>query len=145
MSQSPARSAESPPCRNFRTRASGEAPASEKGGSEGSASASEAHSPSLWAKLGQSFNLQGITAVASVAVSNPSLAIPHVSVPDIRWIDWKALHAAGFKAVVFDKDNTLTHPYAMQVDDGLTASLDVCLKTFGSQGIAILSNSAAQG
>ncbi|CAI5534870.1 unnamed protein product [Closterium sp. Naga37s-1] len=58
------------------------------------------------------------------------------------WIDWKALHAAGFKAVVFDKDNTLTLPYKMQVEDGLVASLDVCRKTFGSRGIAILSNSA---
>ncbi|CAI5489156.1 unnamed protein product [Closterium sp. Naga37s-1] len=128
--------------RNFRTRASGETPASGSGGSEGSVSNSEPHSPSLWAKLGQSFNLQGVTAVASVAVSNPSLAVPHVSVPDIRWIDWKAVHAAGFKAVVFDKDNTLTLPYKMQVEDGLVASLDVCRETFGSRGIAILSNSA---
>ncbi|CAI7875453.1 unnamed protein product [Closterium sp. NIES-53] len=140
--QSSARNDNSPSRRNFQTRASGETFASESDGLKGSPADSEPHSPSLWAKLGQSFNLQGVTAVASVAVSNPSLAVPHVSVPDIRWIDWKALHAAGLRAVVFDKDNTLTLPYKMQVEDGLVASLDVCRETFGSRGIAILSNSA---
>lgn len=103
---------------------------------------SEPPKPSLWSRLGQSFNAQGVTAVASVVVTDPSLAIPHVSVPDIRWVDWPALRAAGFTAVVFDKDNTLTRPYSMEVDPALTGSLSLCRQAFGSARIAILSNSA---
>lgn len=44
------------------------------------------------------------------------LAIPHVSVPDIRWVDWKAVKRAGFEGAAFDKDNTLTLPYIEKVD-----------------------------
>jgi predicted HAD superfamily phosphohydrolase YqeG len=33
-------------------------------------------------------------------------------------VDWAALKAAGFKAVVFDKDNTLTVPFETQVSFG---------------------------
>lgn len=40
--------------------------------------------------------------------SDRPLALPHLSVADIRWVDWRALAAAGFKGCVFDKDNTLT-------------------------------------
>ena len=43
------------------------------------------------------------------------LAIPHLSVESIASINWAALKAAGFKGVVFDKDNTLSEPYAMEV------------------------------
>ena len=40
--------------------------------------------------------------------SDRPLALPHLSVADIRWVDWGALRAAGFRGCVFDKDNTLT-------------------------------------
>lgn len=46
---------------------------------------------------------------------NETLAIPHVSVPDIRWVDWAAVKRAGFKGAAFDKDNTLTLPFLEQV------------------------------
>ena len=99
----------------------------------------------------------------------PSLAVPHVSVPDIRWIDWKALRTAGFEAVVFDKDNTLTAPFAVggededeDEDEGagtsrrrrtsssasngahprVRASLDEARRVFGADRLALFSNSA---
>jgi hypothetical protein len=31
------------------------------------------------------------------------LALPHVSVPSIAWLDWEALRRAGFEGCVFDK------------------------------------------
>ena len=34
---------------------------------------------------------------------NYRLALPHVSVPSIAWLDWEALHRAGFKGCVFEK------------------------------------------
>lgn len=40
--------------------------------------------------------------------SERQLALPHLAVGDLRWVDWAALHAAGFRGCVFDKDNTLT-------------------------------------
>jgi phosphatidylglycerophosphatase GEP4 len=40
--------------------------------------------------------------------SDRSLALPHLAVADLRWVDWAALAAAGFQGCVFDKDNTLT-------------------------------------
>ena len=53
------------------------------------------------------------TAAAPVAVcsflqSDRPLALPHLSVTDIRAVNWAALRAAGFQGCVFDKDNTLT-------------------------------------
>ena len=46
---------------------------------------------------------------------NEQLAIPHMRVPDMRWVDWKAIKAAGFEGAAFDKDNTLTLPFLEEV------------------------------
>ncbi len=54
--------------------------------------------------------------------SDQCLAVPHASVPDIRWVDWAALRLAGFKACVFDKDNTLSEPFALKVHPDLVVS-----------------------
>lgn len=51
------------------------------------------------------------------------LAIPHVSVPDIRWVDWQAVKRAGFEGAAFDKDNTLTLPYIGKVSGGSAFAL----------------------
>ena len=72
---------------------------------------------------------------------HPELSVPHVSVPDIRWVDWRALRAAGFKGCVFDKDNTLTEPYALGIHQPLAASMQHCMETFEGN-VAVLSNSA---
>lgn len=65
----------------------------------------------------------------------------HVTVPDIRWVDWHALKAAGFKGCVFDKDNTLTEPYALGIHEPLTGSMEQCMDAFDGH-VALLSNSA---
>ena len=65
-----------------------------------------------------------------------------MDVPDVRWVDWQALKDAGFKGVVFDKDNTLTVPYARAVHPPLEASLEECKRVFGKRNLAVFSNSA---
>ncbi|KAF9594595.1 hypothetical protein IFM89_034217 [Coptis chinensis] len=69
------------------------------------------------------------------------LAVPHISVKDIRWIDWVELEKRGFKGVVFDKDNTLTLPYSLALWPPLESSLDSCKSVFGDN-VAVFSNSA---
>ncbi|XP_062152550.1 phosphatidylglycerophosphate phosphatase 1, chloroplastic/mitochondrial isoform X2 [Alnus glutinosa] len=95
----------------------------------------------LKAALGQRFNLEGIVSSAMVVVKDRKLALPHVSVPDIRHIDWVELHRRGFKGVVFDKDNTLTAPYSLKLWGPLGSSLERCKSVFGAD-IAAFSNSA---
>jgi len=46
------------------------------------------------------------------------------------------------KAVVFDKDNTLTAPYALEIHSAAQVGFQNALDTFGVEGVAILSNSA---
>ncbi|RLM93729.1 hypothetical protein C2845_PM08G28160 [Panicum miliaceum] len=92
--------------------------------------------------LGQRFNPTGVAAVAAVAASEPRLALPHVSVQDIRWLDWAELRRAGFRGVVFDKDNTLTAPYAPALWPPLAAAFDQCRAAFPPGALAIYSNSA---
>jgi phosphatidylglycerophosphatase GEP4 len=92
--------------------------------------------------LGQRFNPAGVAAVAAVAASEPRLALPHVSVQDIRWLDWAELRRAGFRGVVFDKDNTLTAPYAPTIWPPLAAAFDQCRAAFPPGALAIYSNSA---
>jgi phosphatidylglycerophosphatase GEP4 len=92
--------------------------------------------------LGQRFNPAGVAAVAAVAASEPRLALPHVSVQDIRWLDWAELRRAGFRGVVFDKDNTLTSPSAPAIWPPLAAAFDQCRAAFPPGALAIYSNSA---
>lgn len=75
---------------------------------------------------------------------NQSLALPHISVPDISWIDWAALRAAGFKACVFDKDNTLCEPFALAVPPQLLPSFQRCQAAFGNGRLVLYSNSAGR-
>ncbi|KAF5481464.1 hypothetical protein F2P56_002111 [Juglans regia] len=98
-------------------------------------------SADLKAALGQRLNLEGIVSSAMVVVKDRHMALPHVSVPDIRYIDWIELHRRGFKGVVFDKDNTLTAPYSLKLWGPLSSSLELCKSVFGPE-IAVFSNSA---
>lgn len=68
-------------------------------------------------------------------------ALPHVSVPSIAWVDWEAVQRAGFQGCVFDKDNTLTEPYAEEVAQQLVPSLRRCQEAFGGR-LVLFSNSA---
>ncbi|OIW05501.1 hypothetical protein TanjilG_27631 [Lupinus angustifolius] len=93
------------------------------------------------AAFGQRINLEGILFSTLEIFSDPKLALPHISVPDIRYIDWAELHRRGFKGVVFDKDNTITVPYSLTPWPPLESSLDRCKLEFGPR-VAVFSNSA---
>ncbi|XP_054790184.1 phosphatidylglycerophosphate phosphatase 1, chloroplastic/mitochondrial-like [Prosopis cineraria] len=102
------------------------------------------HFTNMWwadvkAALGQRINLEAIYSMF-VFVKDPKLALPHVSVPDLRSIDWGELQRRGFKGVVFDKDNTITAPYCLTPWPPLASSLELCKSEFGPD-IAIFSNS----
>ncbi|CAL0314635.1 unnamed protein product [Lupinus luteus] len=93
------------------------------------------------AAFGQRINLEGILCSTLEIFSDPKLTLPHISVPDIRYIDWAELHRRGFKGVVFDKDNTITVPYSLTPWPPLESSLDRCKLEFGPH-VAVFSNSA---
>ncbi|XP_047327634.1 phosphatidylglycerophosphate phosphatase 1, chloroplastic/mitochondrial isoform X1 [Impatiens glandulifera] len=93
------------------------------------------------AALGQRINVEGILSSIAVVARDRHLALPHVSVADIRYINWEQLRKAGFRGVVFDKDNTLTIPYSLTLWDPLRPSLDHCRSVFGNS-VAVFSNSA---
>lgn len=95
----------------------------------------------LKAAIGQRLNIEGIVSSAAVITRDRHLALPHVFVPDVRYIDWDELHRRGFKGVVFDKDNTITAPYCLTIWAPLKSSLEQCKSVFG-QNIAVFSNSA---
>ena len=93
-------------------------------------------------KLGQSVNVAGVSLLVQiVGGGKQSLAIPHVTIPDIRWVDWRALKDAGFQGCVFDKDNTLTVPYGPAPHEDVEAALKECMEVFEGR-VALYSNSA---
>ncbi|CAG9463665.1 unnamed protein product [Pedinophyceae sp. YPF-701] len=112
------------------------------GGKERMRTSADAGSGGAVGALGQSFNATGMLQFLSILGSQKSLAIPHVDVPDIRWLDWAAMRDAGIRACVFDKDNTLTAPYALEVYPDVSEAVAECLRVFGAEKVAILSNSA---
>lgn len=95
----------------------------------------------LRAAVGQRFNLEGTISSATVVVKDRHLALPHVSVPDVRYIDWGELQRKGFRGVVFDKDNTITAPYSLTLWGPIASSVERCKSVFGND-IAVFSNSA---
>ncbi|KAK9814549.1 hypothetical protein WJX72_007730 [[Myrmecia] bisecta] len=101
----------------------------------------KAHKLTWWQKAGQNFNSAGIILFFQVLLGNQSLAVPHVDVPDITWVDWQALKSAGFQGCVFDKDNTLTEPYATAVHPRLAPALQECSRAFDGR-LVLFSNSA---
>jgi len=58
--------------------------------------------PSVSGFLGQSLNLDALRLLKRVAFQ-PGLAVAHIAVPHIGYVDWNALRSAGVKGVVFDK------------------------------------------
>ncbi|KAK9132361.1 hypothetical protein Scep_011889 [Stephania cephalantha] len=93
------------------------------------------------AGLSQRFNFEGIVSAVTVVARDRRLAVPHIAVPDIRWVDWGELKRRGVQGVVFDKDNTLTCPYSLAVWTPLVESLEQCRSVFGGN-VVIFSNSA---
>lgn len=97
----------------------------------------------LKAALGQRINLEGIASSIGIISKDKHILIPHISVPDIRYIDWGELKKRGFKGVVFDKDNTITVPYSLTLWEPLQSSMEQCKSMFG-KNIAVFSNSAGK-
>eukprot|EP00884_Botryococcus_braunii_P010930 jgi/Botrbrau1/19839/Bobra.0124s0076.2 len=96
---------------------------------------------SIRQKLGQSFNAKGIALFGYVALRKPELSVPHLVVPGVTHINWAALRNAGFQGCVFDKDNTLTAPYATVMDNETGRCLEQCKASFDGR-VVLLSNSA---
>ena len=92
--------------------------------------------------LGQSFNGAGIASFFHILRREPSLAVPHVETPDLRNVKWDELKRAGFEGCIFDKDNTLTEPYAMKVHQFASPALAECIRVFGKEKVVLYSNSA---
>eukprot|EP00887_Chlorella_sp_A99_P006848 scaffold2.g6848.t1 len=101
----------------------------------------EAAKHTLAQRLGQSFNAAGISLFARVAYADRPLALPHLTVPDVRWVDWAALRRAGFRGAVFDKDNTLTLPYALGLHPRAAGGLAAATAAFDG-AVVLYSNSA---
>jgi phosphatidylglycerophosphatase GEP4 len=106
------------------------APGSSSGRSRAAPRVAAMASSSSWsrkvARLQQNFNSAGISLFLQIAGSDHPLALPHVSVPDISHVDWEALAAAGFRGCVFDKDNTICRPFALEVEPRLQQSMARC-------------------
>jgi phosphatidylglycerophosphatase GEP4 len=97
------------------------------------------------------------TSTKKKTSSSAPLLLPHLTVRDVSRLDWRALAAAGFRAAVFDKDNTLTAPYSLELTAEATAALADAAEAFGEatagergggggggnrSSLALLSNSA---
>jgi phosphatidylglycerophosphatase GEP4 len=90
----------------------------------------------------QSLNTKAILTLASV-VRRPSLLVPHVALRNISELNYTALkERCGIRAVIFDKDNTLTAPYGMSIHPDALIGLESAKSIFGSENVAIMSNSA---
>lgn len=70
----------------------------------------------------QWLNLPAIAAFAATCVRSPRMFLPNERYSCLGTVDWRRLRGAGVRAVVFDKDNTLTRPYAAHIDDAAKVS-----------------------
>jgi phosphatidylglycerophosphatase GEP4 len=90
----------------------------------------------------QSVNTKALMALASI-VRRPGLLVPHVTVATISELNYTAMKEHGaIRAVVFDKDNTLTAPYENSIHPSALDGLKQAQLVFGVDNVAILSNSA---
>lgn len=67
--------------------------------------------------------------------------MPHLSVPDVSHVDWSELRSAGFEGCIFDKDNTLTNPYSLELQPAAIRAIAECRAAFGGN-LVLYSNSA---
>jgi len=93
--------------------------------------------------LKQSWNLPAIKTTLYTLPRNPRLFFPKKVLKDISEADWGQLKfEMNIKYVIFDKDNTLTAPYVDHLHPKVEKSIAECKNIFGSEHIAIVSNSA---
>lgn len=89
----------------------------------------------------QSFNTDAALYYPWVRLFKKELSIPHFWVADISCINPDKLYEYGFKGVLFDKDNTLTVPYANEIHPNIQKVFSRFKALFGDC-LAVLSNSA---
>jgi len=90
----------------------------------------------------QSINTKALATLAYI-LRHPALIIPHLSVNNVSELNYRAMKdSAGIRAIVFDKDNTLTAPYDYDLHPSVEKGLASAIETFGSENVAIMSNSA---
>mmetsp|Transcript_31265 Transcript_31265/g.47927 ORF Transcript_31265/g.47927 Transcript_31265/m.47927 type:complete len:228 (+) Transcript_31265:95-778(+) len=90
----------------------------------------------------QSINTRALLTLASV-MRRPYLMSPHVHVANISELNYHMMRdKCNIRAVIFDKDNTLTAPYETATHPDAARGLENALDAFGKDYVAILSNSA---
>lgn len=90
----------------------------------------------------QSLNTKAILTLASV-VRRPALLVPHATVSTVSELDYNVLkERCGIRAIMFDKDNTITAPYDMSIHPNAVQGLQHAQSVFGIDNVAIMSNSA---
>lgn len=89
----------------------------------------------------QSVNIDAALYYPWARLFKKEFAIPHFLVTDISYIHPEKLHEYGFKGVLFDKDNTLTAPYANKIHSNIREVFARFKKVFNDR-LAVLSNSA---
>ena len=91
----------------------------------------------------QSLNTKAMYTFATMVLRRPNLIVPHISVTTISDIDFVSLKKnTDIRAIIFDKDHTITLPYANHIHPHVEYGLRSCIDTFGCENVAILSNSA---
>jgi len=99
-----------------------------------------------WFAMVQNFNAAGVAAAARMLWDFKSMSrfmLPHISVRTVQEVNFAHLRQkCGFRAVLFDKDNTLTEPYARSMPLDVKATIEECVELFGKDRVGIVSNSA---
>ncbi|KAJ3258272.1 hypothetical protein HK103_003753 [Boothiomyces macroporosus] len=86
---------------------------------------------------GQSLNIDGILGFCKTLLS-PSLFVPRLQTNNLTTLNFQKLKALGIRAIVFDKDNTVTRPYENHVYPPFQKAWDECRSQFK---VLIVSNS----
>ena len=92
----------------------------------------------------QSLNPSAIWTLSTAVLRRPSLMIPDYQVATIADVNWESLRQQQpqLRAAVFDKDNTLTAPYANEIHPTCQKSIKQAMQVFSAGAVAVLSNSA---
>eukprot|EP00753_Platysulcus_tardus_P022695 PLAT991.1.p1 GENE.PLAT991.1~~PLAT991.1.p1 ORF type:complete len:221 (-),score=41.98 PLAT991.1:6-668(-) len=91
-------------------------------------------------RVGQFLNLTGLRAVLLDLPRNPGLQLEHAAAKDLSAVNWPLLADRGAQAVLLDKDNTVTLPYAASVAPAISGAVDE-LKALFDDRVLLLSNS----
>lgn len=93
-------------------------------------------------KMVQSLNTKAIWTLANI-IRRPSLLVPQQSVDTVSQVDYAKLQEQhSIRAIIFDKDHTLTAPYDSTLHVDARVGIQRCRQVFGDEQVAILSNSA---